>query len=169
MFSSDPVTVLNGLVAIFDPGYYLVGPEGLVVNVDYTVWGWIHLIIGLAVFATGLGLFARSLGREDRVALEVTGNAWPAGHGAPDPQFEITGGWKSVRTVVDVGGGTGQAAERFARFFGHTNLHCHSIDHRRHLDRAQRGFSPHRPGAWRPPTTSRLVEARGTTHSRPRR
>ena len=30
----------------------------------------------------------------------------PAGHGAPDPQFEITGGWKSVRTVVDVGGGT---------------------------------------------------------------
>ena len=53
-----------------------------------------------------LGLFARSLGREDRVALEVTGNAWPAGHGAPDPQFEITSGWKSVRTVVDVGGGT---------------------------------------------------------------
>ena len=70
----------------------------------------------------------------------------PAGHGALDPQLEITGGWRSVRTVVDVGGGTGQAAERFARFFGHTNLHCHSIDHRRHLDRAQRGFSPHRPG-----------------------
>jgi hypothetical protein len=46
----------------------------------------------------------------------------PAGHGAPDPQFEITGGWKSVRTVVDVGGGTGQAAERFARFFGHTTF-----------------------------------------------
>lgn len=131
--------------------------------------GWCARRGRVATTPETLGLFARSLGREDRVALEVTGNAWPAGHGAPDPQFEITGGWKSVRTVVDVGGGTSQAAERFARFFEHTNLHCHSIDHRRHLDRAQRGFSPHRPGAWRPPTTSRLVEARGTTHSRPRR
>ena len=31
----------------------------------------------------------------------------PVGHGTPDPRFEITGGWESVRTVVDVGGGTG--------------------------------------------------------------
>jgi 2,7-dihydroxy-5-methyl-1-naphthoate 7-O-methyltransferase len=31
----------------------------------------------------------------------------PAGHGTPDPQVLITGGWESVRTVLDVGGGTG--------------------------------------------------------------
>jgi 2,7-dihydroxy-5-methyl-1-naphthoate 7-O-methyltransferase len=31
----------------------------------------------------------------------------PAGHGAPDPGFDLTGGWDRVRTVVDVGGGTG--------------------------------------------------------------
>ena len=31
----------------------------------------------------------------------------PAGHGIPNPDFEITGGWQSVRSVVDVGGGTG--------------------------------------------------------------
>jgi hypothetical protein len=31
----------------------------------------------------------------------------PAGHGAPNADFEITGGWEPVRTVVDVGGGTG--------------------------------------------------------------
>jgi uncharacterized glyoxalase superfamily protein PhnB/SAM-dependent methyltransferase len=30
-----------------------------------------------------------------------------AGHGVPDPWFEIAGGWDSIRTVVDVGGGTG--------------------------------------------------------------
>src|SRR5260221_3612113 len=29
------------------------------------------------------------------------------GHGVPDPEFQITGGWEPVRTVVDVGGGTG--------------------------------------------------------------
>jgi len=31
----------------------------------------------------------------------------PTGHGRPDPRFEITGGWESVQTVVDAGGGTG--------------------------------------------------------------
>ncbi len=29
------------------------------------------------------------------------------GHGTPNPEFEITGGWEPVRTVVEVGGGTG--------------------------------------------------------------
>jgi 2,7-dihydroxy-5-methyl-1-naphthoate 7-O-methyltransferase len=31
----------------------------------------------------------------------------PTGHGRPNPNFEITGGWQSIRSVVDVGGGTG--------------------------------------------------------------
>jgi SAM-dependent methyltransferase len=29
------------------------------------------------------------------------------GHGVPDPEFQISGGWEPVRTVVDAGGGTG--------------------------------------------------------------
>ena len=33
---------IEGFVAIFDDGYYLVRPNGLVVNVDYTAWGWTH-------------------------------------------------------------------------------------------------------------------------------
>jgi hypothetical protein len=31
----------------------------------------------------------------------------PLGHGIPNPDFAVTGGWDSIRTVVDVGGGTG--------------------------------------------------------------
>jgi hypothetical protein len=31
----------------------------------------------------------------------------PVGHGTPNPEFRISGGWESVRSVVDVGGGTG--------------------------------------------------------------
>jgi SAM-dependent methyltransferase len=31
----------------------------------------------------------------------------PEGHGTPDPLFDLADGWGSVRTVVDVGGGTG--------------------------------------------------------------
>jgi hypothetical protein len=45
-----------GFVAIFDEGYYLVGQSGLVVDVDYTTWGWVHLVVGLVALAAGLGL-----------------------------------------------------------------------------------------------------------------
>jgi len=31
----------------------------------------------------------------------------PAGHGVPDFDIELTGGWDGLRTMVDVGGGTG--------------------------------------------------------------
>jgi SAM-dependent methyltransferase len=31
----------------------------------------------------------------------------PPGHGTPDPEIQLAEGWESVRTVVDVGGGTG--------------------------------------------------------------
>jgi SAM-dependent methyltransferase len=31
----------------------------------------------------------------------------PAGHGNPDPDIEVSGGWEQVHAVVDVGGGTG--------------------------------------------------------------
>ena len=48
--------IVDGLVALFDDGYYLVRPDGLVVNVDYTAWGWLHLIIGIIALGAGLGL-----------------------------------------------------------------------------------------------------------------
>jgi hypothetical protein len=47
---------ITGLVAIFNDDYYLVGSSGLVVSVDYTVWGWVHLLLGLAAVAAGIGL-----------------------------------------------------------------------------------------------------------------
>jgi hypothetical protein len=50
--------VIQGLVALFDTGYYLVGANGLVVSVDYTAWGWAHLLAGVVVLAAGFGLFA---------------------------------------------------------------------------------------------------------------
>ena len=52
---------IEGFVAIFDNGYYLVRPNGLVVNVDYTAWGWTHLIIGLIAVAVGLGLMTGNM------------------------------------------------------------------------------------------------------------
>ena len=53
--------VIQGLVALFDDGFYLVGPEGLVVDVDYNTWGWIHMVIGVIGILTGLGLLAGNM------------------------------------------------------------------------------------------------------------
>ena len=50
--------LIAGLVAIFEEEYFLVGKSGLVVEVDYTAWGWAHLIIGLIVVFAGWGLFS---------------------------------------------------------------------------------------------------------------
>ncbi|GAB3308048.1 hypothetical protein GCM10027451_16690 [Geodermatophilus aquaeductus] len=49
---------IEGLVAIFDEGFYGVTEAGLVVNVDYTVWGWTHLLLGVLLVASGVGVLA---------------------------------------------------------------------------------------------------------------
>ena len=50
--------VVQGLVAVFNDEYYLVTKNGLTVHLDYTSWGWTHIIAGLVVIGAGLGLFA---------------------------------------------------------------------------------------------------------------
>ncbi|HEX6148251.1 MAG TPA: hypothetical protein VFZ39_00675 [Nocardioides sp.] len=48
--------LIAGLVALFKDDYYVVGSSGLVLSVDYTAWGWIHLLGGGVMCAAGLGL-----------------------------------------------------------------------------------------------------------------
>ena len=47
-----------GFVAIFDPGYYLVTRNGLIVTVDYRTWGWVHLIFGAVAVLGGIGVMS---------------------------------------------------------------------------------------------------------------
>jgi len=49
---------MEGLVAIFQDDYYLVTRNGMIVSLDYTAWGWTHLIIGLIAVGVGIGVFA---------------------------------------------------------------------------------------------------------------
>jgi SAM-dependent methyltransferase len=51
--------------------------------------------------------FWEDLAAHPDVAASFDALMGTAGHGTPDPHVEITGGWEPVRTVVDVGGGTG--------------------------------------------------------------
>jgi hypothetical protein len=47
-----------GFVALFKDSYYVVRSTGLVVQVDYTAWGWVHLALGVVALAAGFGLMA---------------------------------------------------------------------------------------------------------------
>ena len=52
---------IQGFVAIFDDGYYGVTESGLVIEVDYTVWGWTHLLLGVLIVISGIGVLAGNL------------------------------------------------------------------------------------------------------------
>jgi hypothetical protein len=58
MFLLGALAFVQGLVGIFDDGYYAVTERGLVVNVDYTVWGWVHLVLGLLILASAGGVLS---------------------------------------------------------------------------------------------------------------
>jgi hypothetical protein len=53
------IHLLSGLVALTEPEKYLVTSQGLVLQLDYTTWGWIHLVFGVAVLLTGVGVLNR--------------------------------------------------------------------------------------------------------------
>jgi vacuolar-type H+-ATPase subunit I/STV1 len=59
--------MFQGLVALLSQGYYLVAESGLTIHVDYTGWGWVHIILGAVLIVAGIGLitgrmWARVLG-----------------------------------------------------------------------------------------------------------
>jgi hypothetical protein len=50
--------VIEGLVALFRDEVFVVGRQGLVLNVDYTVWGWMHVVFGALTVLVGSCLLA---------------------------------------------------------------------------------------------------------------
>ncbi|WP_321475022.1 methyltransferase [uncultured Paludibaculum sp.] len=58
----------------------------------------------------------------------------PQGHGTPNPHFDITGGWASIQTVTDLGGGTGAMLAEILR--AHPHVHGTLLDVPRTVARA---------------------------------
>lgn len=48
---------IAGLVGIFEDEFYVVGDEWIF-EFDATTWGWIHLLVGLVLVASGIGIFS---------------------------------------------------------------------------------------------------------------
>ena len=61
MMLNGIIQLLEGFVALFKDGYYPVSAHGLAVSVNYTTWGWVHLILGAAILASGFGILAGNL------------------------------------------------------------------------------------------------------------
>jgi precorrin-6B methylase 2 len=75
-------------------------------------WAWGTLLTyvrtGKPAYHEIFGLpFWEDLDAHPEVAASFDALIGPAGHGTPNAEFQITGGWDGVRSVVDVGGGTG--------------------------------------------------------------
>jgi len=51
--------------------------------------------------------FWADLAAHPNIAADFDALMGPAGHGTPDFDIELSGGWDAIRTMVDVGGGTG--------------------------------------------------------------
>jgi hypothetical protein len=61
MFLVGAFQAIQGLVALFDDGFYLVTPGNLVVDVNYNVWGTVHLIFGVLLLLSGAGVLTGNL------------------------------------------------------------------------------------------------------------
>jgi 2,7-dihydroxy-5-methyl-1-naphthoate 7-O-methyltransferase len=73
-------------------------------------WGTLPTLVrtGRPGYARRFGLpFWEDLAAHPDVAASFDELMGMMGHGTPDPNFEIAGGWDGIQSVVDVGGGTG--------------------------------------------------------------
>ena len=51
--------VINGLTALFNDEFFIVGDQ-YTFKLDITVWGWLHLLLGLGLAFCGAGLWQRA-------------------------------------------------------------------------------------------------------------
>jgi hypothetical protein len=55
------IQALEGLMGLVNEEYYQTATENLPISLSYGVWGWAHLLLGVALFASGLGVLSGNL------------------------------------------------------------------------------------------------------------
>jgi hypothetical protein len=88
---------IQGLVAVFRDEVLLVGPSGLVVNVDYTAWGWTHIIGGVVLGLVGACLMAGQMWA--RVVAVIVATLSAFANIAFLPAYPI---WSAIMIALDV-------------------------------------------------------------------
>lgn len=89
--------IFEGFIALFQKSYFLVGNTGLTIHVDYTAWGWTHIILGAIVMATGAGLLAgQTWARVVGVGLALVSSLVNIGFLAAYPV------WSAIMVTIDI-------------------------------------------------------------------
>lgn len=50
--------VIQGITALVNSGYYVVTESDLVVQINFTAWGWVHLGVGIVVLLAGIAVMS---------------------------------------------------------------------------------------------------------------
>jgi len=91
------IQMLEGLMALINDDYYHVTADGLALAVNYTTWGWVHLLLGAAIFVSGMGVLAGNL------AARIVGAVLAAFNAIVALLFiEAAPVWGIIVIVVDV-------------------------------------------------------------------
>jgi hypothetical protein len=97
MIMAGSFHAIAGLVALFKDEHFLVGKNQLVVSVDYTAWGWVHLIAGVVVALAGSAvMIGRMWARVVGVVLAVVSAIANIGFLAAYPV------WSTIIIALDV-------------------------------------------------------------------
>ena len=82
--------------------------------------------------------FWEDLDAHPQIGADFDALIGPMGHGTPNPEFQIAGGWEPLRTVVDIGGGTGAMLAEILRARPH--IHGTLVDLPRTVARSAETF-----------------------------
>ena len=52
------IHLVEGVVSLAEQDYFKVGRSGLVLHLDYTAWGWLHIVGGVVLIVAAVGVFA---------------------------------------------------------------------------------------------------------------
>jgi hypothetical protein len=88
---------IDGLVALLNDEYFIVGKSGLIVEVDFTTWGWVHLALGVVMVLAAFSLLAsRMWARIAAVILAGVSAVVNLGFLAANPV------WSTIMIALDV-------------------------------------------------------------------
>ncbi len=103
-------TLNEAALELLDPSMQLgLDLDGIGGRMAYA-WGSLLTAVrtGTSAYHELFGLpFWQDLEAHPDIAASFDALMGPPGHSTPDPEVLVTGGWEEVKTVVDVGGGTG--------------------------------------------------------------
>lgn len=60
MILSGTFQIIQGLAAVFNDEFFIVGPN-YIYQFDLTTWGWIHVFVGIIIALAGLAIFSGQL------------------------------------------------------------------------------------------------------------